>query len=373
MKKYLLSIIFCLSLVCCLYGCKQKDSEKEQETASTQATEFEKPDDYATVVTVSINPVFNLYLNEQNEVLAIEPVNNDAKSIIDEIKCEDKNINAVVKEIVKCTDENGFLKKDATVDIKVTETTISEEAQSELVAVIEDEMTKEFKQVNVKVSVALKDKKQEAEKEEKKDSNSAAEDNKQVAQKEEKKDSDSNKTTTHTHQYSNATCTKPQTCSCGATKSSALGHNYVEGECTRCKEKDPNFKYPSLASMKGKWVIIYAARDEQNGVREDSYIFGEKVETEEWYYLLEGYDKLGHNNCIMWNNQHYCRRAGGMIIEYGRFSESNNTVTIIDDYNKKMVLQRTSTNTMKVLSTEEGFTYGEAPPVGTVMTFVANN
>ncbi len=37
------------------------------------------------------------------------------------------------------------------------------------------------------------------------------------------------------HNYSEATCTKPQTCTrCGATTGTALGHNLVNGVCTRC-------------------------------------------------------------------------------------------------------------------------------------------
>ena len=46
---------------------------------------------------------------------------------------------------------------------------------------------------------------------------------------------------THTHSYSDATCTEPAKCSCGATKGSALGHtkwsewelgNLVDDLCT---------------------------------------------------------------------------------------------------------------------------------------------
>ena len=37
------------------------------------------------------------------------------------------------------------------------------------------------------------------------------------------------------HNYSDATCTEPQTCTrCGATTGTALGHNLVNGVCTRC-------------------------------------------------------------------------------------------------------------------------------------------
>lgn len=51
-------------------------------------------------------------------------------------------------------------------------------------------------------------------------------------------------TPTHTHSYSNATCTEPAKCSCGATNGSALGHSYDKGLCQRCNEKDQNYKPP---------------------------------------------------------------------------------------------------------------------------------
>lgn len=36
----------------------------------------------------------------------------------------------------------------------------------------------------------------------------------------------------HSHSYSAATCTSPATCSCGATKGSALGHQLSAATCT---------------------------------------------------------------------------------------------------------------------------------------------
>lgn len=36
----------------------------------------------------------------------------------------------------------------------------------------------------------------------------------------------------HTHLYSDATCTEPARCSCGATEGSALGHRFTEATCT---------------------------------------------------------------------------------------------------------------------------------------------
>ena len=39
----------------------------------------------------------------------------------------------------------------------------------------------------------------------------------------------------HVHKFSNATCVKAQTCECGETRGSALGHDYLEATCTDAK------------------------------------------------------------------------------------------------------------------------------------------
>ena len=38
-------------------------------------------------------------------------------------------------------------------------------------------------------------------------------------------------TPTHTHSFSNATCTEPKKCSCGATDGQALGHKWIDATC----------------------------------------------------------------------------------------------------------------------------------------------
>jgi len=43
-------------------------------------------------------------------------------------------------------------------------------------------------------------------------------------------------TNSHTHSYSNATCTAPAKCSCGATNGSALGHKFNAATCTAPKK-----------------------------------------------------------------------------------------------------------------------------------------
>lgn len=42
----------------------------------------------------------------------------------------------------------------------------------------------------------------------------------------------------HTHVFAEATCTEPKKCSCGAVEDEPLGHDYVDGECSRCGKID---------------------------------------------------------------------------------------------------------------------------------------
>ena len=60
-------------------------------------------------------------------------------------------------------------------------------------------------------------------------------------------------TPAHTHSYSDATCTAPAKCSCGATNGSALGHSYSNGVCSRCGGKDSS--YVKTYSAGETWVV----------------------------------------------------------------------------------------------------------------------
>ena len=58
---------------------------------------------------------------------------------------------------------------------------------------------------------------------------------------------------THTHKYSEATCTESAKCTCGLTNGQELGHNYVEGVCSRCGSKDSI--YVKRYSVGESWIV----------------------------------------------------------------------------------------------------------------------
>lgn len=65
-----LLLVFLLTL---LSGCGKAENK-------TGTVEFVKPEQYASVLTVTINPEIKLYLDAKNQILAAEYLNNDAKA-----------------------------------------------------------------------------------------------------------------------------------------------------------------------------------------------------------------------------------------------------------------------------------------------------
>lgn len=123
MKKILCLILAMLMVAFCFAGCKTNDvdSSTTSSTVSTASSKFVAPDNYATVVLVSINPQFRLYLDADGIVLAVESVNNDAKAVTDKIDYKGTDYKDVIKDIVDAANDCGFIKENATIDIKITE------------------------------------------------------------------------------------------------------------------------------------------------------------------------------------------------------------------------------------------------------------
>lgn len=72
------------------------------------------------------------------------------------------------------------------------------------------------------------------------------------------------------HSYSAANCNSPKICSrCGQTEGSVLGHNYVNNKCSRCGKADPD----SLPVGLDKLVVIDSSRNYKydNGSFQDTY------------------------------------------------------------------------------------------------------
>lgn len=125
MKKLLCLLLAALMLVACLAGCKKNPTDDFSSAVSqhqvTVQDEFVKPESYASVVVVTINPQFRLYLDADGIVLAVEPVNADAKSIENKVTFKNQKVEEVVNNLVVAANDGGFVKEDAKIDIKIIE------------------------------------------------------------------------------------------------------------------------------------------------------------------------------------------------------------------------------------------------------------
>lgn len=170
------------------------------------------------------------------------------------------------------------------------------------------------------------------------------------------------------HTYANATCTTPKTCSvCKATSGSALGHNYdIDGVCTRCKTKDPSFTYPTASSMEGRWATIVYIDDSRyprhrlsccfDAFGKGTFDFADTFCVLEEELAEEDQGVAVQSNAFVLDNKcYYCFGGGFVCPENTTYNETGDTIKIVDGNNKTMILQRVSTNTMKVKSVDSGF------------------
>ena len=159
--KRLLALLLAVLLTLALYACG--DSAADTNTSTTTSTSattspsaaggFEKPADYASVVTVTINPQFRLYLDAAGAVLAVEPVNADAKSVADKLTVKGGSVKAVVNDLVTAANDGGFVKENATVDIAVTEIADTAVSTDTVLAAVKEAASDSFAAIEVPVQI----------------------------------------------------------------------------------------------------------------------------------------------------------------------------------------------------------------------------
>ena len=328
---------------------------------------FTAPDDYASVVLVTINPQFKLYLDVEGNVLAVEPVNDDAKGIIENIDTTGK-IEAVVEKIVTVSKDNGFIKENATVDFKITEVKDKEVNTENVLERVKKSADESFKELEIEAQIKT----------------SVSEDAFDVDDTS-SQTPDSSSQPDHTHSFSAATCTQATTCSCGATQGEALGHNYKDGKCTVCNEKDANYTPTSLANKKGDWKAVYVHNDTYyslgltfTGESSIGVTLGDplsKMEQEIQDDIRNHKDEEGYKDSyvVYEGKEYWCAR--GSFTPLAPMAESGNTITLTssDESTAQIVLTRTDENTLTVKSCTQTFKdMLEDIPVGTRLTFKAN-
>lgn len=365
MKK-ILSVFLMLCLVLTLAACSKNDSSLSEtdsgnsETDSgTSAEVFVKPEHYTSVLLVTINPQFRLYLDESGKVLAMEAVNKDAESIMDNISFENENYETVIENIVTTANEKGFVKADATINFEIVESQETNNAQADILANAEKTANETAVELKIEVTVNTVEIKPD-------DTPSPSET--------ESDDTPISSEPVHTHSFSPATCTEPAQCECGAIEGAALGHDYKDGVCSRCNAADPDFKFTSISKKQGKWILKYLNQKDLYSVflkicNPAEYSAGVGIGV-----LLSSLPQEMQNDakpmCEEFNDTlYYIGMGTGDSLN--SVTEKDNTVTLTDSSGNQLILTRTGDNTLRCDSAPDIFAGIEGIPVGAEFTFVA--
>lgn len=380
--KRVLSIALALCLVLALVACGKSDTPPTETTSGDSAEGFVKPDQYASVLLVTINPQFRLYLDEEGKVLAVEAVNKDAEAIKSSISFENETFETVIEAIVTEANKSGFVKADATIAFEIVESKETDEAKADILAKAEKKTTDIATELEINIKVNISEivpanDPTTSETEETTDSNTDETKPSNTPSTTETKPNNPTPTNpVHTHSFSAATCTEPKKCSCGAVEGAALGHDYKDGVCTRCNAKDPNYKpLTSVLEKQGSWKFNYLYGKELHAVSISICYPGK-----EFAGVGIG-DPLSTLPEEMQNDpdiKQFCEEFNGEYYYVGRGDgdditpkEEGSTVTLTDSSGNKLVLSRTGENTLKCTAAPESFAYMQGITVGAVFTFAA--
>ena len=245
LKRGILCFLF-VAMFFSLMACdKMEEPSQVESTAGTVAegeAGFVKPENYAMVVTITINPQLRLYLDNGGKVLAVEAINQDAEALCENLSLVDESYESVVETIVTKAEEQGYMQKDAVIHVEVTETKQDTLDTTDVL----DKITETVNQTAVELQLTVEVK---------------TEDATDTSQPDENIKEETSGTTSATesvpcsHTYSEATCLAPKTCSkCGATEGDVAAHNYQNGLCGSCADRQLGY---------GVWRVV---RPSEHGI-----------------------------------------------------------------------------------------------------------
>lgn len=373
MKKVLsLALVFALVLV--FASCGKGDTSSLESESTNSSEGFAKPDKYATVLLVTINPQFRLYLDENEIVLAVEAVNQDAESLKYDISFENESFETVIENIVTLAQNNGFIKEDATVSIEISESNATDTAKADILAKAEKTVNDTADELKIKITVSVGENVNLETDSSEADPDSNPVSSMPASSQSSSKANQSSSISEHTHSFSEATCTEPKKCSCGAKEGSALGHDYKDGVCTRCGAKDPNFKFTSVLTKQGEWSFKYLDKEELYSI---SMVICKSGKNHVDVGLGDLLSKLPPDMQNDANIKEYCEQYNGKDYYIGRgdgddlksVTEEDKTATVTDSSGNKLVLTRTGENTLKY--TSGSLNVLSSLPSGAEFTFVA--
>jgi hypothetical protein len=228
LKRGILCFLFAAMFFSLMACDKMEEPSQVESTAGTEKEEeagFVKPENYAMVVTVTINPQLRLYLDNGGKVLAVEAINQDAEALCENLSLVDESYESVVETIVTKAEEQGYMKKDAVIHVEVTETKQDTLDTTDVL----DKITETVNQTAVELQLTVEVKTEDAT-----DTSRPDEDIKE----ETSGTTSATESVPCSHTYNEATCLAPKTCSkCGATEGDVAAHNYQNGLCAPCGDR----------------------------------------------------------------------------------------------------------------------------------------
>lgn len=159
MKKYVCFLLAAMLLLTCFTGCKENPDTSSSDASSSDVEStpspetFTKPEAYASVVLVTINPQFKLYLDAAGDVLAVEPVNTDAKQVAEKMTVKTGAIATVVDSLITVANNDGFVKKDVTVNIEVAEIRSEAVNTSTVLETLKNSVESEMQELDVQADI----------------------------------------------------------------------------------------------------------------------------------------------------------------------------------------------------------------------------
>lgn len=161
--------LLCLVLACStmMFGCG-KAKQEEQKSLTDQKTEkTDEPEEtgddvaallkkakYVAVIHVKINPEFNIYLDQDENVVALECLNEDAKDAYGKKSFAGKSLDETLQTVVSIAAEKGYMKEDQTVALTITECTTDLNA-TELQTKMDSVVTEAAKEQDITVTTAM--------------------------------------------------------------------------------------------------------------------------------------------------------------------------------------------------------------------------
>lgn len=148
-------------------------SEEITESQKEEKSTFVAPAEYEAVITVTINPTIRIYVGKDGEVLAVEPVNADAKAVVavmNEVTLESMDLDACMDLLMTTACELNYLADGEGIEVavaakseEVTKKMMEEvkECVEETAKALEIAVALEVKESNAEVQVAKNPEKEE--------------------------------------------------------------------------------------------------------------------------------------------------------------------------------------------------------------------